>query len=383
LKILQVHNSYLNFTGDDAVVEEEKKLLEAHGHTVIQYVKSNTEITQGGIGKKIRTGLSLKSSKVIRKEFAEILKKHRPEIVHAHNIFPLITPVIFEICNSFQVPVIQTLHNYRLLCVNTLFYRGGHICEDCLKFGDSRGIMHKCYNDSWIQSWLMTEALRHHYKQGTWTHRVDAYICLSSFARSRFVQKGIPKEKLIVKPNFVNVSQGQNEYSGNFFYAGKLENQKGIDEFIRLAKKMPEVSFTVAGFSPNPGMLDTLSNVDYLGEIPRDRLMKEMSHSNALLFLSRMYEGMPMTILEAFALKKPVIARKQGAMSEMIEHNRNGFLYENELEIEQAILKLSSIKTAESMGSHAFENYKKLYSQKQGYKNLMDIYQRVIDSFER
>lgn len=134
MKVCQVHNSYLNPTGDDSVVEEEKHLLQSQGDEVIQFIKKNQILANASWIEKARLGLSLKGSAVVAREFDLFLHQEKPDLVHAHNIFPLITPEVFKVCKAHNIPVVQTLHNYRLVCVNTLLYRDGHLCQDCLKY---------------------------------------------------------------------------------------------------------------------------------------------------------------------------------------------------------------------------------------------------------
>jgi len=378
LKILQVHNQYQNPTGDDAVVQEEHDLLRSKGHDVIQYFKSNEVIDGASLSDKIRMAFDLKSSKIVKKEFEVLLEKEMPDIVHAHNLFPLISPVIFEVCKNKNIPTVLTLHNYRLLCVNTLFYRGKNICEDCLSKNFFQGVKHKCYNNSYLQSYLMANAIISHKKNGTWSNEVNAFICLSEFAKTKFIKGGLPENKLTVKPNFVNGKKSPIGYEDYFLYAGKLEEQKGVNDFIELAKSLKETKFKVAGYCEDPNTLVELANVEYLGELRREKLIELMSQCKAVLFLSKMYEGMPMTILEAFANSKAVIGRNLGAMEEMINDGSNGILFEKMEELKEAVIKLSNSEIAKEMGEAAFDSYLKSYSPDLAYNNLLNVYESIL-----
>lgn len=378
MKVAQVHNSYLHLTGDDAVVKEEQLLLEDNGHSVVTFFKSNSVLQEASVIQKLNYGLSLKSSKVVGKEFSSFLRKEQPNVVHVHNIFPLITPVIFEVCYQHKIPVVQTLHNYRLLCINTLFYRDGHICEDCLTHSYRAGVKNRCYNGSATQSRLMTRALEYHKVKNTWNRYVDGFICLSEFAKSKFIQGGIEERRLLVKPNFVRDPNVTPSYENYWLYAGKLENQKGFDDFLNLAKQTPEVNYKVAGYCENENVFSSFPNVNYLGQLKREELMSHMERCTGVLFLSKMYEGMPMTILEAFAHKKMVVARKQGAMRDMITHGENGLLYDNVKELQEYVVQFQESEEYKIIGQEAYETYKAKYSEKLAYENLMNIYREVI-----
>ena len=379
MKILQVHNYYQNPTGDDAVLKEEHDLLIKNGHEVIQFTKTNKVLSQSGLISKLKTAKSLKSSKSVGHEFSIFLAKHKPDIVHAHNIYPLITPVVFEVCHKHRIPVIQTLHNYRLSCVNTLLYRDGNICEDCITHGLNQGVKHKCYNNSRIQSYIMADTLKYHRKRDTWNKKVGMFICLSEFAKAKFMDIGIKAEKLIVKSNFIRDPRNTSTYEDFFLFAGKLEEQKGLSDFLRLAEIRPEVKFKVAGFCDDPSIFSGLENVEYLGQLEREELMKLMQSTKGLLFLSKMFEGMPMTILEAFVHKKAVIARNLGAMSEMINPGFNGELFDGFDQLCDSVDKFESTNYCKVLGNNAYSDYLERYDQESAYKSLMSVYDRLID----
>lgn len=378
MRILQVHNRYQNLTGEEAVVQEEYDLLTSRGHEVIQFTKLNETLDGASFINRIQIAKNLKSSNAIKLEFRALLNSERPDLVHVHNVFPLITPVVFEVSKELSIPTVFTLHNYRLLCVNTLFYRDGHVCEDCLSKTLFEGIKHKCYNNSYVQSILMANAIAFHNKKGTWINDVDVFACMSEFAKTKFINGGIPEKKITVKPNFVAVNNTRTQFEEFFLYAGKLEEQKGLLDFIDLANNTKSINYKVVGHCPNPNLLEEIPNVEYLGQLERYELLELMKDCRAVLFLSKMYEGMPMTILEAFANKKAVVARNLGAMAEMISHGSNGLLFENPEELKEAVLSLSNKKIAMEMGEAAFSSFELKYSPDIAYNNLLNIYQSIL-----
>ena len=378
MRILQVHNRYQNLTGEEAVVQEEFDLLNSRGHEVIQFTKSNEHIEGASLMRRIQIAKNLKSSNTIKLEFRELLNRERPDLVHVHNVFPLITPVVFEVSKKLNIPTVFTLHNYRLLCVNTLFYRDGQVCEDCLSKTLFEGIKHKCYNNSYSQSILMANAIAFHNKKGTWINDVDVFACMSEFAKTKFISGGIPENKITVKPNFVAVNNTRPIFEEFFLYAGKLEEQKGLLDFIELAGNTKSIKYKVVGYCPTPNILEEIPNVEYLGQLERYKLLELMRECRAVLFLSKMYEGMPMTILEAFANTKAVVARNLGAMAEMISHGSNGLLFERPEELKEAVLCLSNKSVAMEMGEAAFSSFQVKYSPDIAYKNLLKIYQSIL-----
>ncbi|HEY9117453.1 MAG TPA: glycosyltransferase family 4 protein, partial [Roseivirga sp.] len=335
----------------------------------------NTEAN--GLWGKVKTAAHIRNSKKSANEVERILIEFKPDIVHVHNLFPMVTPSIFNVCQDFKVPVVQTLHNFRLLCVNTLFFRSGEICEDCLTKSYREGIKHGCYNNSKLQSAIMTDAIQHHFQKGTWLNKVDRFICLTEFAQEKFIQGGLPKAKLVLKPNFVRRAIDEINYEDFFLYAGKLVPEKGLDDFLELAASLPDEKFIVAGYINDDSIFDNYSNVTYKGELNRSELLKLMACCKAVLFLSKMYEGMPMTIIEAFAHSKAVIARKRGAMQVMISENINGQLFDD-IQSLKAIVGSFNMTKAKEFGANGYDEYVSKYSEEAAYSNLMNIYNGTI-----
>lgn len=380
MKIIQVYNAYQQKSGEDTVVEEEKKLLESKGHQVIQYLKSNAEIDNYNPMQKIKFALSVRGSSLVANEFNELLKKEKPDICHVHNVFSLITPSIYQKCKDNNIPVVQTLHNYRLLCTNTVFFRDGQVCEYCLGKSVYNSVKYKCFRDSYLMTAIMADAIQYHRDNLTWTDKIDAFICLSEFARQKFLSGGLPVDRLFVKPNFVEVEEKQDiEYDNFFLSVGRLEPSKGLYDFIALAKQCPDVNFVAIGFCESPELFEGLNNISFLGERPKNEVMHYMRKCRALIFLSKMYEGMPMVIIEAFSQKKSVIARDLGVMSSMLVHNENGLKFNGMEQLVESTTQLNSdVNNAVSLGQNAYQHYVRLYSPQENYQQLIKIYQAAI-----
>lgn len=381
MKIIQVHNIYQGKTGEEAVIEEEKKVLEQNGHEVIQYIKNNGDLKQQSKMSQVKMLLSLTSSKVVAKEFGDLLKREKPDICHVHNTFPLITPVVYQVCKDKKVPVVQTLHNYKMVCTNSLLFRDGEVCEVCLNKSLYNSIKHKCYRDSHLATAAQAHVIQHHRGSGTWNNLIDRYICLTDFQRDKLISGGLIADKTVVKPNFLSQT-GSNIESGSFFlFVGRLNDSKGLQDLLQLFTQNQTSEFVLIGKSDHPQLFNKFKNVTHLGERERSEVLENMRKCKAVLFPSKYYEGMPMVILEAFSHKKPVIARNTGAMSSMIEHGYNGLKYEHVDDFIRAVdLMHQNNSLVDELGKNAFQDYEQKYSQAYGYKNLMNVYAAVLNN---
>jgi glycosyltransferase involved in cell wall biosynthesis len=377
MKILQLHNEYALRGGEDTVVEQEKKLLIEKGHEVVSIIERNAP---GAILASLKSAFNLRSNANFKIKLESVLRSSKPDVCHVHNVFWNMSPGIYSLIKSFEIPLVQTLHNYRLFCVNSYFYRDDHSCEDCLVKGRSQSLKHRCYDGSLMKTFFMYDAIDYHWKKGTWTHSIDSYICLSEFARKKFVEGGIPAEKLVIKPNFVTPMSNQISDEGFFLFVGRFTKEKGAKLIKSLAKKSNHIIIKVIGDNDLADLRSMTDNIDFLGSLPHDKVTSLISKSRAVLFTSELYEGMPMGIIEAFASKKPVIAKNHGAMSSMIAHGVNGLLYDN---FEQLVLHVDMLfhnkKEAQKLGEQAYATYKSLYTPETNYDQLIDIYNKAIN----
>lgn len=380
MKVLQVHSKYKKRGGEETVVDEEKAVLESHGHTVIQYIRDNAETDDYGAMGLIRLSLTQRRNKVAVNEVTALLAKEKPDICHVHNVYPLISPAVYEACQLQGIPVVQTLHNYKMLCTNSLLFRAGDVCELCLNKSLMNSVRYSCYKNSLLATAVQADAIQYHRRKGTWQKMVDAYVCLTEFQKDKMVEGGMPAEKLRIKPNFVHKTHLSSTYEDFFLFVGRLDQSKGLADLLELMDTCVNSRFVLIGDSENPELFSRFQNVKYLGPQSRDVVLDYMSRCKAVIFPSRYYEGMPMVILEAFSLQKGVIAGEMGAMSSMIRHGVNGLSYADtnglikvvrELEEQDALVR----KT----GKGAFDDFENIYSVEQGYQNLISLYNSVLD----
>ena len=223
MKIVVVHNQYQRQGGEDVVFDQERKLLENKGHKVVVYRRSNWEAdSYGGVKRLVLVKKSIWASDS-RREFAALLRSEKPDVVHVHNTFVMISPSIYSACSEANVPVVLTLHNYRLLCPAATFFRDGRICQECTEHSLWRSVRHGCFHGSRPATAAVALMLATHRRLHTWDRDVTAYIALTQFTRKKFVENGLPAEKIFVKPNFVYPDPKPGDGSGEYvLFAGRL-----------------------------------------------------------------------------------------------------------------------------------------------------------------
>jgi glycosyltransferase involved in cell wall biosynthesis len=389
VKIVLVHNTYLIQGGEDVVFWQERDLLRAAGHEVIEYQRFNSEMEQYSTVRKLSMiGRTVWASDSHR-EFTELLQKHQPDIVHVHNTFPLISPSILWACHEQEVPVVHTLHNYRLMCPGANFIRDGKPCEDCTHGSLWQSVPHGCYRESPMQTAAVALMLSVHRARKTWTTTVDHYIALTEFARGKFVSNGIPAEKITVKPNCVDPDPEKRTGEGSYaLFAGRLSREKGALTLLKAWRQLPK-NVTLRIIGDGPALEDVraeatahgLSNITFVDRQRRERVIEAMKGAHFVIFPSELYENLPLTIIEAFACGVPVIASKLGAMQEIVEEGRTGMFFSPGDADSLARTVTSAWERPEYMkrlGDQAREVFESKYTAAINYRSLMNIYQQVI-----
>lgn len=385
MKILQIHNKYQQQGGEDVVYNAEKELLESHGHTVIRYERNNKEIEEYSFVKKSSLLWQTSWSKKSYTEIIKLIKKEKPNICHVHNYLPLISPSVFYACKEQDLPVVQTLHNYRLLCSNAYLFRNGKVCEECLGGSLYHSVKYGCYRDSKLQTLALARMVEKHKKINTWDDIVNGYICLTTFAKRKFIKGGLPKNKLYIKPNFLSDIKINNFVEKDyFFFAGRLDKTKGIEILKGSFEKLKNIKIKIAGEGPLKRYFKkTNSNIEYLCQQQHAKILELLSASIALIFPSIWYEGMPMTIVEAFACSKPVIASDLGAMPEMIDDGKTGLMFQTGNAEDLAVKIKWAYEHKEEMkqmGINARKEYEEKYTDEKNYQIIMEIYRKVISN---
>lgn len=378
MKILAVHSRYQRPGGEDVVFDSETALLESRGHEVVRYTTHNRDVTQySPLTLAAKTIWNTTTWMRVR----ALIRDARPDVVHVHNTLALISPSVYAAAQSEGVPVVQTLHNFRLVCPGALLLRNGAICEECL--GTTTrwpGVLHGCYHDSRPASAVIAAMLTVHSLAGTWTHRIDRYIALSEFARSRFVKGGCPADRLVVKPNFLDVDPGIEGPRGDYaLFAGRLSAEKGVAtllEAFRRASNPPVLK--IVGDGPLMSrQSDSGVKVEWLGHRSRAEVLALMTHAAMLIVPSESYEASPLTIIEAFAAGCPVVTTRLGTMAEMVTDGVTGLLFEpgdaDDLarRVEWAVRHRADMDAIAARGRAEFE---RKYTADRNYEQLIAIY---------
>jgi glycosyltransferase involved in cell wall biosynthesis len=390
MKICLVHNSYEQPGGEDVVFEQESTNLKRWGHDVIAYHRSNTEI---GIHSPL-TQISFMKDSIwsasARKEFSELLDREAPDIVHVHNTFFVISPSIYSACKERGIPVVQTLHNFRLLCPAYSFYRDGHVCEECIDESLWAGIRHGCYRGSKAATAGLALILSAHRLKKTWDSCIDCYIALTEFSRAKFISAGFQPDKIVVKPNFVGIDPGERTNPGAYaLYAGRLSPEKGIETLLRAWKLLPpQFPLQIIGDGPERAGLEAqvrkqqIMNVIFRGSLTREQTVAAMKEARFLVVPSVWYEGFPMVIAEAMACGIPVVCSRLGAMEEIVADRRTGLHFNpGDPEDLAQIAAWAWTHPAETveMGRAARKEYERHYTPENNYFSLIEIYGRVLD----
>jgi glycosyltransferase involved in cell wall biosynthesis len=327
MRILIIHERYQQRGGEDEAVDADIAFLADHGFDVGTLIKDNAEIRPDpGLPLAARTVWSRGSYALA----SETIRRFQPDIVHVHNSFPLFSPSVIHAARAAGVPVVQTLHNYRLVCVNGLLLRQGQACESCLGRSIAwPGIFHACYRGSRATSAVVAAMTATHRLLGTWSRKVSAFIALSDFAASRFRAAGLPSDRLEVIPNPVSgpSAPGLGQAGGGALYVGRLSPEKGIRELLAHWRGVG-VPLRIVGDGPLEAELRATApaHVRFEGRLPREGVAAAMAAADFLVFPSLCFENLPLTICEAMAQSLPVIAASGGAAGEMVEHGRSGYV---------------------------------------------------------
>lgn len=382
-RVLIVHNAYQLRGGEDAVVDAELELLRGHGHAVEVFQRHNDELKS--IPRWKAAADTVWSSRSVT-ALTETIRRFRPDVVHFHNTFPLISPAAYWAVRAAGLPVVQTLHNFRLHCPQATYLREGRVCEDCLGHLPWRGVLRGCYRDSRAQSAVLGGMLVLHRALGTYQNKVTRYIALNEFCRRKFIEGGLPAERVMVKPNFVDFVLPPLAERKGFLYVGRLSDEKGIDVLVNAWSLLSSGLLRIAGTGPKAGLLHGHPRLNALGAISSEQVRNEMVHSVALVLPSICYESFPRTLVEAFACALPVIASRLGPLVDLVEDGVTGLLFDPG----SAVNLSHTLSWAQAhpehmaeMGRNARAKYEAEFSADRNYAQLIAIYEDAISAIAK
>lgn len=390
MQILKVHNYYTDLGGEDTVFHAEVALLRSHGHQVIEYIEYNKKIeSMNKASVALQTLWSLSSHDKLK----HTLKEVKPQVVHFHNTFPLISPSAYYACQELGIPVVQTLDNQRLICPAASFYRDGKLCLDCLgKTPPWPGVLHACYHDSRLHTAVVASMLTFHRWLRTWQTKVNVFLCSTHFYRDLFVRAGLPFEKLVVMPHFVQEPPqfNSNKRPGGYaLFVGRLDPEKGVKTLLEAWKGL-DIPLKIRG----NGRLDEMARmfikqhqidmVEFVGRLEGHELSELIGNARFLVVPSEgYYETFGMVIVEAYSRGVPVVASNIGVVPELVTDKHTGLLFEagNALDLaEKARWMWDHPAEASAMGRNGLKIYKERYTPNQCYFTLIKVYERLINS---
>ena len=381
-----VHNRYRYQGGEDAVFQAESRLLSDHGHIVHQLVFDNKNIPDSfdRYVQGIRGIYNADSARILQK----LIIDFKPDIIHVHNFFPLASPSIFYVAKRNHIPIVVTLHNFRLVCPSgTLYYDGKIYEENVRRLIPWRAIMKGVYRGSRIETLGLAGVTVIHNLIGTWKNKIDKLIVLTEFAKRKFNGSAlrVDEDQLVVKPNFVeDFGVGERQRENFFMMVGRLSVEKGIDIVL---KALAIKSFRVIVIGDGPLKNQVMSyansnpNLSYLGFHEKEVIIKYLKRCRALLLPSVCYEGFPISLLESFATGTPAIVSRLGSLSEIVQDNHNG-LHFDPGDPDDLVAKISLLDRepalASKLGSNARLTYLNNYTPEENYHKLMHIYMQLV-----
>ena len=394
LRVLLAHCYYRSppRSGEDIVFDNERRLLEECGVAVIPFLRRNEDLDDRNLRGRVRIALETTWSRNVRRDLVELIKREQPDLAHIHNTFAQISPSAYAACRSLGVPVVQTVHNYRLVCVNGLLLRDGHLCEDCVGghsiLGLWPGLRHRCYRDSVAATGALTLMLAVNRARGSYLD-VDRYVALTEFAASRLVAGGLPADRFVVKPNFLPDPPPPGAGRGGYaVYIGRLSHEKGLLTLVRAWRDLGHVPLKIVGTGHLAEELQRIASeqglpIEFLGFRPRSEVMQIVSNAAVQVVPSECYEGFPMVILEAFACGTPVIAARIGSLDEIVVEGTSGAKFQpgdaGDLALAVQRLLADSERLA-TMRRTVREIFDRDYTADRNIRQLRAIYQNALSN---
>jgi len=382
LSVLVVHNHYQQAGGEDAAVEAEVTLLRRHGHRVIEFTRDNAEINAFGPLRRASLAVTATWDPRVLAEVRALVRQERPVVAHCHNLMPLISPAVYYACRSEGVPVVQTLHNFRLRCPAGTMFRDGRACNDCDR-NAAYGVIQGCYRQSRTQTAIVAATLGVHRWAGTFQHAVDAFSAPSIFCVETLAAAGIPRKKMTVRSNFLAEDPGKRHTTGDHaIFVGRLCEEKGVRRLVKAWKRLPHVPLLIVGDGPLREELERIApaNIRFAGALPRKHAISKIKGARFLVFPSIAYETFGMVVLEAAACGVPTVGSRLGAIPELVDDGCTGLLFDPDSADELAetvAWAWTHPDDVSEMGHAARRRYLERYTAEHGYASLMTLYASV------
>lgn len=378
MRVLIVHNSYQIPGGEDSVVDDEIQLLRHGGIECRLFSVTNDAIVS--LPAKLKAGINVVYNFDARNSVRRAIREFRPQVVHVHNFFPLLSPSIFDACRDEATPSVMTLHNFRLLCPAALLHPDEKLRERSLHRACWWTVRERAYRNSMPATLALAAMVEFHKRRGTWQSKVDRFVALSPWAKAKFVEGGLPAERIVVKPNAVArpLMPASARRNGALF-VGRLDDQKGIKSLVQAWKEV-NYPLRVIGDGPLTNAVreaTTACDITFLGRQPREVVQREMLTARLLVLPSQGHEMFPLTVVEAFAAGLPVLCSDLASLRSLVVPGVTGLTFPSHdpsalaATVRQALANEGQLSEVAGRASLAYEEH---YSPDANLKALLDIY---------
>ncbi|NLD46535.1 MAG: glycosyltransferase family 4 protein [Clostridiaceae bacterium] len=388
MKVLIIHNSYKEYGGEDKVVESQVKLFKEREIDYITYFCNSNEIDNYTAVQKLLLLKNGYASINTKNNIERLIEEHKPDVAHVHNVYPLISPIVYSVLKKHKIPIVQTIHNFRFICPNSLMFNKNRICEKCLiKDSYYQCFFNKCYRQSYFQSFWYSNIISRAYKKG-WLKNVDRFIVFHEFMREKLVEKGFERSKITILPNFTEASGGEiNQAKEDYFlFIGRLSEEKGISTLLRAANNADgSIKLYIVGDGPLKEKVINFASehkekVKYLGFKSGREKEAVIRNAKAVIVPSEWYENFPTVILESFSLGTTVIGSNIGGIPYMIKNGVNGLVFEpgNEQELNNKIKLINSDdRLLSELSVNAVKSYLSNYTKEKYFEGIKRIYAKI------
>ncbi len=379
VKILQIHNSYRQRGGEDTVVQTEADLLRAAGHELIQYRTTNPP---GIIGAGGALAISAWNPWTAR-EVGRVAQRAKPQVAHVHNTWYRLSPAVLGALRARGIPIVVTIHNYRLVCANASLYRNGAACTDCVGTHPWRGVAHRCYRNSIAASMAASSAIAINRRLGTWVKQVDRFVVATKFLEDMLVRTGLPAERMRRIPLSApdpGERQQPPSSSRTVLLVGRLDPEKGAREFLDIWRSSgSDLELVVIGDGVERAALEEMAvpNVRFLGWMDPADVRQQMLAARALVFPSRLMETFGLGIVESFAAGMPAIANDMGTRPDVMGRDGAGWLVSSRKEWHAALTAVADDAAVDTAGAVARDRYLTSFRPQVTLPQLESVYREL------
>jgi len=384
MKILLVHNYYGSRGGEDVSFDSLENLLINKNIDVVRFTKNLRDLDTSG--KKIKNMLSFFYSRDTLSELEALLKKEKPDIANVHNIYPLITPSVYRILHRYNIPVVQTVHNYRLFCSNGLCLKNGSTCTRCIS-NSFRNIFNICREDKKFYDFLLGASI--YLLRKKTLNLIRHFIALSNFQKDLLIKSGIDGNKITVIRNIRYTEDSKVKPSGKreyFLYVGRLSQEKGIVQLAGMFENMPGMRLKILGEGPLFDLITErikikqIENIEMAGFVSGFKKAEIVSKAHAVIIPSLCFEVAPLVICESFQAGIPVIVKNSGSLSENIEEGENGYKYNDFAELKNILDKLSGMNQGQALeiSGRCIQSYNNLFDPDKNTGQLVNLFKKFL-----